>query len=440
LGYGLSPLILANVYYSNTWAYLENNTWYPASIHIPTLQVGGWYDHNIDKMTDWYAATRASADIAVRDKQWLLVGPWVHGGTGAAYVGSSVQGELTYPDAEYKSDSMALDFFAFYLLDANNNWEATSKITYYELGENQWNYSNAASIEINSTDELFLREGNLLGSQPAGVSTSFICDPRNPSPTLGGPTLSLALDQGPYNQISLEARQDVITFTSPDLLADVVVSGRVKLSLYVECNQPDADIAVRLVDIYPDGRNMLINDGIKRMRFRNGYTEADETFMTAGQVYNVEVELPFVNYTWNEGHEIKVYISGNSATRWDVNLQNGSTMYVAGDTNTASILIHHSTQYPSKIILPGDNISISVDELSKDDIFPVFPNPVNTILNFKEKNISEVEIFNSSGQQVMKKLLNKSEQQVSVENLSAGDYIMQLSGERGVVRYKFSRQ
>lgn len=437
LGYGLSNLVLANTYYSATWQFLENNSWYASSIKIPTLQIGGWYDHNIDKMTDWYKATRTSADLAVRDKQWLLVGPWVHGGTGAAYVGSSVQGELNYPDAAYKSDSMAVDFFAFYLLNDNNNWEATSKITYYELGNDQWNYSIANSIEIVNNDELFLNAGNLLSTQNSTGNTSFVADPHNPSPTLGGSTLSLGLDQGPYNQISLEARQDVITFSTGDLWDDISISGRVKLNLYVECDQPDADIAVRLTDVYPDGRNMLINDGIRRMRFRNGYTQSDEAFMTAGQVYNVEVELPFVNYTWKAGHEIKAYISANSSTRWDVNLQNGSTMYAAGDTNTATIKIHHSTQYPSKIILPGNNISISIDEQKEKNNNYIYPNPVASVINFTENDICEVKVYSISGQLILKRYLQKNERSLSIAELTPGNYLLQLNGKNTVHRYKF---
>ncbi len=97
---------------------------------------------------------------------------------------------------------------------------------------------------------------------------------------MGGPTFSQSLDQGPYDQISLEARQDLITFSTGDLFSHIAVSGRVKLNLHVECNQPDADIAVRHVDVYPYVRNILINDGIKRMRFRNGLRLAVEAFMT----------------------------------------------------------------------------------------------------------------------------------------------------------------
>ena len=432
LGYGLSTIILANTYYNLTWQYSENTTWYPQYIQIPTLQIGGWYDHNIDKMMDWYEATRTSASIAVKDQQWLLVGPWVHGGTGVANVGSSIQGELTYPNAEKKSDSMALDFFAHYLLGASNNWTATPMITYYELGNDQWNSTNASSIESGSTEEWLLNENNQLSNQLGNGSSSFVSDPKNPTPTLGGATLSDALDQGPYDQISIENRNDLTTFTTGDLTSSIGISGRVKLNLYVEADQPDVDIAVRLVDVYPDGRNILINDGIKRMRFRNGYAQTDEVFMTTGQVYNVDVDLPFVNYTWKSGHELKVYISGNNATRWDVNLQNGGAMYTAGDTNVANIQIHHSTQYPSKIILPvNDPLGIKEKRDVIHDII-VFPNPAKGVVRFEMASIpDQISLLDAQGKKVYTKKINASIFIIDVQHLESGIYFYHIiSGDK----------
>lgn len=344
LGYGLSPVIMANTYYSPVWTISENNSWYPQDIWIPTLQIGGWYDHNIDKMMDWYEATRSSALAAVQDEQWLVVGPWVHGGTGAAYVGSANQGELSYPNAEFVGDTMAWDFFAYYLLDSINNCQNTPMVTYYETGLNQWATSNASSIESTTNDILYLNmNGELVSSNPL-ITSSFISDPNDPSPTIGGATLHLALDQGPYDQSSLDTRPDILTFETSDLLQDVSISGRVGLDLYVEATVPDCDISIRLVDEYPDGRSMLITDGIQRMRFRNGYTQADESFMTPGTVYNVQFELPFTNYTWKTGHRIKVYLGGNNAIRYHVNNQHSGDAYVGGPPTVGGITIHHNIE------------------------------------------------------------------------------------------------
>lgn len=444
LGYGLSPFVLGNPYYNFTWQTAESLTWYPSSIKIPMLQIGGWYDHNINKMTEWYKASRNSADVSIRDQQWLLVGPWVHGGTGAAYVGSGIQGELTYSDAAYESDVKALQFFAYYLLNSANNWTSTPKITYYELGINGWNTSEEDNIEIINTEDLLLNQNNILSDGTGSGFTSFICNPKNPSPTIGGPTLSLSLDQGPYDQSSLDSRSDVVTFSSNELLSDLTVSGRVKINLYIECDQPDADIAIRLTDVYPDGRSMLINDGIRRMRFRNGYRQSDEAFMTSGQVYNVEIELPFVNYTWKTGHKVKIYVSGNSATRWDVNLQNGSTMYSAGDTNTAVIRIHHSNIYQSKIIFPTNNSILTSlsSKKSGDVLFRIFPNPVNNVLNIHIPNDIQGEvnymITDQLGKLIKKGILIESS--IEFEEPVQGIYFIHLiNGERSEAKTFFKK-
>lgn len=424
LGYGLSPVILANPYYSAVWTFSENSTWYPEDIIIPTLQIGGWYDHNIDIMIDWYEATRTYAASPVQDQQWLLVGPWVHGGTGAAFVGSSIQGELTYPNAALVSNTMAWDFLSYYLLDTPNNWQTTEMITYYKTGEDQWSSTNTSSIEIINEDVLYLSANGELISGSGSGSTTFVSDPQNPSPTIGGATLSTGLDQGPYDQNSLDSRTDIITFESVDLPNDVHISGRVKANLYVECNQPDADISVRLVDLYPDGRSMLITDGIHRMRFRDGYTQADESFMSPGNIYHVEVELPFTNYTWKAGHQIKLYVGGNNAIRYNVNLQNGGTMYVAGDTNVANIQIHHNSANPSRIILPGNNTFLSVEDQDQHS-FHVYPNPTSQVLRIKSSmNYDAVLIYDIQG----KLMISQSgmEKSIDVSSLESGMYLIQI--------------
>jgi predicted acyl esterase len=435
LGYGLSTTVLANPYYSNAWQYTENTTWYPQNIHIPTLQIGGWYDHNVTDMLDWFPASRTLSDVSIRTKQWLLIGPWVHGGTGAARVGTSIQGELTYPDAEFKCDSMARDFFSFYLLNTPNNWESTPAITYYELGNNKWNHSDLNSIETLVTQELKLSENNELLDGIGAGSSAFLSDPRHPSPTIGGATLSSGLQQGPYNQTSLDNRPDLVTFSTNELTNDISVSGRVKLDAYVSCNQPDTDLSVRLIDVYPDGRSMLINDGIKRLRFRNGYKITDESFMSVGNIYEVVIELPFVNYTWKAGHQLKIYVSGNNSTRWDVNLQNGGTMYAAGDTNTALIQLSHNQQYASKLILPCEKLTLGLEREIRDLDISVYPNPVKDKLHLNGKiEFETFRILDIFGREVLKSQFSN---EIEVDNLHSGVYFIVLNFGNKVKTIKF---
>ena len=438
LGYGLSPIIMANTYYNNTWAFSENSTWNPSGIEIPTLQIGGWYDHNIDKMMDWYEATRTSALASVQDQQWLLVGPWVHGGTGTANVGTTNQGELNYANAEKISDTMAWNFLNYYLLDAPNSWDTTSMITYYEMGNDVWHTTNNATIDIATNDVLYLDQNEKLISGNGASSSSFICDPNNPSPTLGGATLNIALDQGPYNQTSLLSRNDLTPFSTEVLPEDVSVTGRIGLDLYIESDQPDGDIAVRLIDEYPDGRNMLITDGIRRMRFRNGYTQSDEVFMSPGQVYPIHIDLPFTNYTWLAGHKLKIIVSGNHASRWNVNLQNGGAMYTAGTANTANISIHHNGTYPSSITLPGNNPILAVEKL-EDKKVNLYPNPANGVIKIEtDQTFETYRIYDLQGRLIMTSVFTIPE--INIEQLNNGNYILELNNGNDLYRSKFVKQ
>lgn len=441
LGYGLSPTIYANPYHNGTWQFAENTTWFPSSLEIPTLQIAGWYDHHVDKMMDFYKDSRNLADASVKDEQYLLVGPWVHGGTGTAYVGSSMQGELTYPDAEFKSDTMAWDFLNYYLLDSNNNWQNTPNLTYYEMGGTAgWQTSNADDVADAGSNELFLSSIGELSAANGIGSITFRSNPKNPSPTIGGATLNASLDQGPYDQVALNSRSDVVSFETEDLEQDVTVTGRIHASLYVSADQEDCDIAVRLVDVYPDDREMLITDGIKRMRFRNGYTQADEEFMTAGAVYNIDVDLPYTCYTWQAGHRIKIFISGNNATRYDVNLQNGDAMYTAGDTNVANIKIHHTASYPSKLVLPGSNPVLTLDEEPVPTSFELYPNPVLNQLSIAgAESFHHYQIVNAQGSVVADAVLQQST--ISMTDLAPGIYFLNLQDRDGMMRSrKFVKQ
>lgn len=431
LGYGLTPVVMANVYYSPVWQYAESTTYYPDDIMIPTLQIGGWYDHNIDEMMTFYQNSRNQAGVAVQDEQWLLVGPWVHGGTGIAYVGSETQGELSYPNAAHMNDSMAWDFFNYYLLDSANNWMTTPKITYYELGTNQWLTSNDDHLDGNSSSTLYLNSANRLTAEIGNGSSAFLSNPADPTPTIGGPTLHSTLEQGPYDQTYLDGRDDIYTFETNELTQNVTATGRIKLTLYVSADQADCDVAVRLVDEYPDGTNMLITDGIRRMRFRNGYTVTDEALMVSGEVYEVQIELPFTNYTWLTGHRIKIYLSGNNSIRWNVNLQNGGTMYTSGTGNIANITVHHNDTYHSRITIPGDNQFLGITgELTATDAITVYPNPANETIWIQYSGGSlNYMIFDLSGKLVDEGNVNQNS--IDVTKLENGIYVLQLRDAEG---------
>lgn len=437
LGYGLSPIVMANVYYNAYWQVAENLTYYPDDIEIPTLQIGGWYDHNIDEMMTFYKNSRNQAALDVQDEQWLLIGPWVHGGTGIANVGSNVQGELTYPNAEYVNNELSWKFFNYYLLDSNNYWNEHPRVKYYELGTDIWKTSNADDITAIEENVLYLNAGNKLTSE-FGINNSQLTSiPSDPAPTIGGATLNPDLDQGPYDQSYLDGRDDIITFETDTFTTPITVTGRIKLKLFISATTPDCDLVVRLVDQYPDGTNMLITDGIKRVRFRNGYTLADESLMTPGEIYEVEVDLPFTNYTWKVDHKLKIYIGSNSSIRWNVNLQDGLEMYTSGMGLTSTITVHHNENYPSRIILPGYNDVLNLETNNTFSSFEIYPNPANENIFIKTENsVQSYILFDVSGRVVQSDKMD--ENKISIADLPDGIYIAEIYLENGsIVKKKF---
>jgi uncharacterized protein len=93
----------------------------------------------------------------------------------------------------------------------------------------------------------------------AGPASWFRYGPADPTPSVGGTTVGLSA--GPADNRRLEARPDVLCFTSDAQAADLEVIGPVRVRLYVQSSVPYIDLHVRLCDVTPRGRSINISDG-----------------------------------------------------------------------------------------------------------------------------------------------------------------------------------
>lgn len=405
LGYGMSTVLLANPVDNIVWTFAENANYYPDSILVPTFMIGGWYDHTIEQMLPFFNAIRATS-TGVQTKHRLLMGPWVHGGHGAAHVGSAVQGELSYANAQDKNDTLALQFFDYHLRGIANGWDTTQFIQYYQMGENTWKTSAVwPPVGITNTN-LYLHTDNSLDAVFPVNSTgsqNLIYDPNDPSPTVGGATLRNDLEQGPYDQAPLvESRGDVLTFTSPVLGADVILKGRAQVHLKVSSNKKDTDFAVRLTDVYPDGRSMLLTDGICRMRFRDGYMAADTSVMITGNIYDAVMNLSSTCNTFLTGHRIRIDITSSNYPKYNRNANNGGIMYPGGsgdsllNQQTATNTVYLNNTNASYITLPLVDFLGTVHDANAGSFqLGLFPNPTqgNTVLELMLDKAQEMEIM-----------------------------------------------
>lgn len=445
LGYGMSTTLLANPHYNGTWSYVENQNFYPDQFIIPMLLIGGWYDHNIIEMVKYFDDMRELSDISVREQHKFLIGPWAHGGFGMAQVGTEQQGELFFPEAAEWSTDKALEFFAYYLLDEDNSWLTVNpSIQYFQMGDMTWHGTEVWPPEGLTARTYYLNENQELStSQPivAGDFSQIVYDPRDPSPTIGGPTLRQDIEQGPYDQAPIvESRDDILLFTSEELTESVMIMGKATVTLQVSSDRLDTDFAIRLCDVYPDNRSMLLNDNIFRMRFRDGYTVNDTNFIHSGEIYEIEIVMPDIAHTFLPGHRIRLDISSSNYPRFDNNLNNGGQMYVSGDTLIATNRVYHNSQRISKIeFLSDDNTS---NEIIQQSDIKVYPNPANEnfVLTISEDmNAARFEILNLTGQVVSKGEITGYKTTLNINGLSQGTYILRILSDKKTESVRFEK-
>ncbi len=446
LGYGMSTFLLANTVKNISWNFVENQTTYPASINIPVFMIGGWFDHNVDGMLEFFDLLKTQSPVAVRDKHKLLMGPWCHGGSGAAYVGSLNQGEWQFPNAAGEGDSLALKFFDYYLRNLTSN-EWTYFDNYdtkmYETSSMNYSFFDPADVPL---DTFYLTGNNYLtnGANSFLGDTTLVYDPRDPSPTVGGPTLRTDLDQGPYDQIPLvESRNDIAHFDLYGTSLGPWIYGKPELHLFVSSDRKDTDFAARLTIIQNNFpiRSIIIADGITRLRFRDGFTASDTAVGVPGNVYEIIIRLPHISYTLFDA-TLRLDVTCSNYPRFDANLNNGGNMYVAGDTLIATNTIYYNQQYPSYLLLPAV-YSTSVEEVQNDNILVVFPNPASNELNLNlpYNDQWKLHIIDLTGKTVSKTKMYGKQLHIDIETLPAGSYILEAENKSGeILRSKFIKQ
>jgi putative CocE/NonD family hydrolase len=155
-----------------------------------------------------------------------------------------------------------------------------------------------------------------------------------------------ALDQQP-----VEARDDVLVFTSAPVELPLSLAGPVTGTLYVATDGPDTDFVARLVDVYPDGRAMTLTDGVTRLRYRDGLAIPAGP-VEAGQVYAISVDLWATAVTFMPGHRLRLDVTSSNFPRWERNPNTGDDPSLATTWRVARQSLLHDAEHPSCVVLP----------------------------------------------------------------------------------------
>ena len=201
-----------------------------------------------------------------------------------------------------------------------------------------------------NTNYYFHSGGSLTEEAPEADSepANYIYDPRDPVMTMGGQ--NLVIPGGPYNQNMIGSRADIVTFETEPLGSAIEVSGPIKVKLWISSDCLDTDFTAKLIDVYPDGRAMLVTDGIQRARYRlDGMTQS---LLEPGEIAEVEIDLWSTSIEFQMGHKIRVDLSSSNFPRFDRNPNTGHKFGKDAKLQKANNTIYLDADHPSHIILP----------------------------------------------------------------------------------------
>jgi putative CocE/NonD family hydrolase len=332
-------------------------------IAVPALNVGGWYDIFLGGTLANYQGMRENgATTEAREGQRLLVGPWLHSSPFTNLVGEVDFGRMSAQKA-IDFDGTCLRFFDRWLKGLPNGVDQDAPVRLFVMGANTWRDEYEWPLARTRYTRYYLHSGgqaNSLGGDgslgpeaPADEPPDqFVYDPRDPVPTRGGGLCCYpaAVAPGAFDQRAIEARPDVLVYTTPPLLRDLEVTGPVTATLFAASNAPDTDFTAKLVDVAPDGFARNLTDGIIRARYRESKTGGKP--IQPGQVYEYTIDLWATSNQFRAGHRVRLEISSSNFPRFDRNPNTGHPFGQSSALVPARQTIYHDPERPSCVVLP----------------------------------------------------------------------------------------
>ena len=334
-------------------------------IGVPVLNVGGSYDRMSG--SDLYRTLRErGASGSARSQSKFVLGPWGHSETdshigelGFGYVGSFERSGM---------EDTHLRFFSKHLRGDTNPVlsEDRSRVRYFVMGANLWKEAGDWPIPGTETRRLYLHSGGSansargngtldwcppLGSEPGDV---YRYDPLDPVPSIGlrlmygrggGPT-----PHGPFDQLRVESRHDVLVYTSEPLTEALEIAGDITIRLCVSASVVDTDLIVKLCDVDPEGCSLNVADGFMRGRYRDGY--ARPTMLHPGEIYPLDIRMGATAWMFRKGHHLRLQVASSCFPHWARNMNTGRAEGQDAGGTIAEVTILHSDEFPSYVSLP----------------------------------------------------------------------------------------
>ncbi|MFF4060161.1 CocE/NonD family hydrolase [Streptomyces sp. NPDC001668] len=292
--------------------------------NVPVRLTAGWQDLFLDQTLHQYQALRARG-VAVS----LTVGPWTHDELGQKGMGRLLRGNLAWLETHLADE-------------APGHLTPEPRVEVYVTGQGAWRQLVDWPPATGEIVRCLRPGGKLLADEPnaGGAPSTYVYDPANPTPTVGGPLLTL--DGGSKDNAKLESRSDVLTFTTDPLTAPLEIMGTPVVELAHTRSNPHADVFVRLCDVDLDGVSRNFAEGFLRL----------EPNSPLDQVQTVRVRLNSCAHEVKAGHQLRLLIAGGSHPRYARNEGTGELPGTGTELRPCTHTIHHDAEQVSRVLLP----------------------------------------------------------------------------------------
>ena len=342
------PEVWAHPYYDDYWVKRDARA-RCASSKVPVYLGGGWFDLFQRNVTAFYAAQDSTGLPGARGNCTLVVAPLSHG------AGS---GKLSFPDRGPDGPDKLVgsmhEWFAHWVKGEANGIDEKAGVALFHMTTaddapgNRWERFDSWPPPSEPLTFFMSADGTLSKDAGTAGALSYRYDPKSPMPTVGGNNLQPPA--GPQDQAEVEQRKDQLLFTSAAFAEPLTIRGAVEVLLHVSSDAIDTDFGAKLTDVFPDGRSMLMMDGMARARYREGLDKG--VFMEPGKVYAIRVDLGDTYWTVPAGHRLRLSVSSSNAPRYEPNTNTGEVFKQESGSKLATNTVHMDKGHASALILP----------------------------------------------------------------------------------------
>ncbi len=341
------------------WAFADVTAAHP-KITVPAMNFSSWYDSaygSLGAIANFNGLRQKGATPEARRGQRLILGPWDHGDP---HDHETRVGDLEFgPNATIDYYGLILRWHDRWLKGIPNGIDEGKPVRIFVMGENVWRDEDDWPLARARITPFYLRSGGdaptargggrLVADPPAAAEPAdrYVYDPRNPVRILNFEK------GGPFDQKAVEARSDVLVYTSDPLDRDVEVTGPIAAHLWITSSAPDTDFGFVLTDVHPDGRSFNLGpheSGYLRLRYRN--SESKPEMLPPDTPTEIVIGNMVTSNLFRKGHRIRISVTSSRFPVFDRNPNTGDPFGTSARLVTARQSVLHDPAHPSRILLP----------------------------------------------------------------------------------------